>query len=167
MKSFCAALVAAGVSAASTYSVTGLTDTDITSSKPSVVVNLTSANKLTQQVTQQVVGTAIATADDYIAGLVCTTREANKFVCSFCQIKLVDADKYKAVWGSYSGTTLPTISGPTIELSSATNIGTIDGGSLATLANTAWGTTTATLTETSPDWTLDSINGTSKTTLDC
>ena len=62
---------------------------------------------------------------------------------------------------------MPSLSGTSIELSSATNIGTIDGGSLATLADTAWGTTTATLTETSPDWTLDSINGTSKTTLDC
>ena len=99
--------------------------------------------------------------------MVCTTREANKFVCSFCQVKLVDATNYKAVWGSYSATIMPTISAATIELSSATNIGTIDGGSLTTLANTAWGTTTAKLTENSANWTLDSIKGTSKTTLDC
>ena len=167
MKHFSAALLAASVSAVTKYSATGLTDTAISSSKPTVDVNLDYTNKLTQRVFQQVVGTAIATADDYIAGLVCTTREANKFVCSFCQVKLVDSSNYKAVWGSYSATIMPTISAATVELSSATNIGTIDGGSLTTLANTAWGAPTTTLNENSANWTLERIQGTSKTTLDC
>ena len=89
MKTFASALFAAGAAASTVYSVTGTTGTAMTASKVSTTLAVVSS-KLTQKQVQSVTATALATADHYIGSLLCTTQEANKFVCSLCEVAYVD-----------------------------------------------------------------------------
>merc|ERR1712037_98809 len=121
MKTFAAALFAAGV-AATTYSVAGTTGTGMTSSKVSTTLAVVST-KLTQAQTQQIVGTALGTANHYFASALCTTREASKFICSLCEVTYSDATNYTASYSNYTPTAALTLASATTELSSLTNIG--------------------------------------------
>merc|ERR1712004_395711 len=142
MKTFAAALFAAGV-AASTYSVAGTTGTGMTSSKVSTTLAVVST-KLTQAQTQQMVGTALGTATHYFASALCTTQEASKFVCSLCEVTYSDATNYTASYSAYTPTAALTLASATTELSSLTNIGSLNG-TKKTSAAVAHGTA-ATLT---------------------
>merc|ERR1712032_1565009 len=142
MKTFAAALFAAGV-AASTYSVAGTTGTGMTSSKVSTTLADVST-KLTQAQTQQIVGTALGTATHYFASALCTTREASKFICSLCEVTYSDATNYTASYSNYTPTAALTLASATTELSSLTNIGSLNG-TKKTSAAVAHGTA-ATLT---------------------
>merc|ERR1712210_194719 len=162
MKTFAAALFAAGV-AASTYSVAGTTGTGMTSSKVSTTLAVVST-KLTQ--TQQIVGTALGTATHYFASALCTTREASKFICSLCEVTYSDGTNYTASYSNYTPTAALTLASATTELSSLTNIGSLNG-TKKTSAAVAHGTA-ATLTTDATNMKLDSIKlSTDKTTLDC
>ena len=60
-----------------------------------------------------------------------------------------------------------TLANATTALSSLGNLGSANG-SVYTMANTAWGTTTATVSgETATTWAINSIKGSTKNTLDC
>ena len=84
MKTFAAALFAAVVSA-TTYSVAGTADgTEVKSSKVSVALTVVS-NKLTQKQTVNVVSKDLTKAADNVASVLCTTKEASKFACSYCE----------------------------------------------------------------------------------
>merc|ERR1712109_451052 len=108
------------------------------------------------------------TAADNIVSVLCTTREANKFVCSYCEAQYVDASNYKAIWAAYDPVKLVTLANTTTALTSLANLGTANGGSAYTMANTAWGTTTATVSgEKATTWAINSIKGSTKNTLDC
>merc|ERR1712210_315680 len=162
MKTFAAALFAAGV-AASTYSVAGTTGTGMTSSKVSTTLAVVST-KLTQ--TQQIVGTALGTATHYFASALCTTREASKFICSLCEVTYSDGTNYTASYSNYTPTAALTLASATTELSSLTNIGSLNG-TKKTSAAVAHGTA-ATLTTDATNMVLNSIKlSTDKTTLDC
>merc|ERR1712210_311227 len=162
MKTFAAALFAAGV-AASTYSVAGTTGTGMTSSKVSTTLAVVST-KLTQA--QQIVGTALGTATHYFASALCTTREASKFICSLCEVTYSDGTNYTASYSNYTPTAALTLASATTELSSLTNIGSLNG-TKKTSAAVAHGTA-ATLTTDATNMKLDSIKlSTDKTTLDC
>jgi len=164
MKTFAAALFAAGV-AASTYSVAGTTGTGMTSSKVSTTLAVVST-KLTQAQTQQIVGTALGTATHYFASALCTTREASKFICSLCEVTYSDGTNYTASYSNYTPTAALTLASATTELSSLTNIGSLNG-TKKTSAAVAHGTA-ATLTTDATNMKLDSIKlSTDKTTLDC
>merc|ERR1712037_853386 len=164
MKTFAAALFAAGV-AATTYSVAGTTGTGMTSSKVSTTLAVVST-KLTQAQTQQIVGTALGTANHYFASALCTTREASKFICSLCEVTYSDATNYTASYSNYTPTAALTLASATTELSSLTNIGSLNG-TKKTSAAVAHGTA-ATLTTDATNMKLDSIKlSTDKTTLDC
>merc|ERR1712004_305984 len=158
MKTFAAALFAAGV-AASTYSVAGTTGTGMTSSKVSTTLAVVST-KLTQAQTQQIVGTALGTANHYFASALCTTREASKFICSLCEVTYSDATNYTASYSNYTPTAALTLASATTELSSLTNIGSLNG-TKKTSAAVAHGTAATNMV-------LNSIKlSTDKTTLDC
>merc|ERR1712004_371235 len=160
MKTFAAALFAAGV-AATTYSVAGTTGTGMTSSKVSTTLAVVST-KLTQAQTQQIVGTA----NHYFASALCTTREASKLICSLCEVTYSDATNYTASYSNYTPTAALTLASATTELSSLTNIGSLNG-TKKTSAAVAHGTA-ATLTTDATNMKLDSIKlSTDKTTLDC
>merc|ERR1712156_381589 len=106
MKTFAAALFAA-VASATTYSVAGTADgTAVTSSKVSVTLAVVS-KKLTQKHMHNVVSKTLTAADNVVSVL-CTTREANKFVCSYCEAYYVDASNYKAI-NSIKGSTKNTL----------------------------------------------------------
>jgi len=167
MKTFAAALFAAVVSATS-YSATGTADgTEVKSSKVTATTAVVS-KKLTQKHVHNVVSKAQTTAGDNTVSLLCTTREAKKFVCSYCEAQYVDASNYKAIWAAYNPTEAVTLSGAaTTPITSLGKLGSADGG-VYTMANTAWGTKTAKVDgESSSTWKITSIVGTSKTTLDC
>merc|ERR1711899_223620 len=141
MKTFAAALFAA-VASATTYSVAGTADgTAVTSSKVSVTLAVVS-KKLTQKHVHNVVSKTLTTAADNIVSVLCTTREANKFVCSYCEAQYVDASNYKAIWAAYDPVKLVTLANTTTALTSLANLGAANGGSAYTMAKTAWGTTT-------------------------
>ena len=164
MKTFAAALFAASV-AATTYSVTGTTGTGMTASKVSTTLAVVST-KLTQKQTQNLVATALGTAGHTLSSILCTTQEANKFVCSLCEVAYVDATNYTASYSAYKPTALLTLANATTALSALTNIGSLNG-TKKTSANVAHGTA-ATLTTDATDMKLDSITlSTDKTTLDC
>jgi len=164
MKTFAAALFAASV-AATTYSVTGTTGTGMTASKVSTTLAVVST-KLTQKQTQNLVATALGTANHTLGSILCTTQEANKFVCSLCEVAYVDGTNYTASYSAYKPTALLTLANATTALSALTNIGSLNG-TKKTSANVAHGTA-ATLTTDATDMKLDSITlSTDKTTLDC
>ena len=164
MKTFAAALFAASV-AASTYSVTGTTGTGMTASKVSTTLAVVST-KLTQKQTQNLVATALATANHTLGSILCTTQEANKFVCSLCEVAYVDATNYTASYTAYKPTALLTRPAETTALNALTNLGSLNG-TKKTSANVAHGTA-ATLTTDATDMVLNSITlSTDKTTLDC
>ena len=164
MKTFAAALFAASV-AASTYSVTGTTGTGMTASKVSTTLAVVST-KLTQKQTQNLVATALATANHTLGSILCTTQEANKFICSLCEVAYVDATNYTASYSAYKPTALLTRPAETTALNALTNLGSING-TKKTSANVAHGTA-ATLTTDATDMVLNSITlSTDKTTLDC
>lgn len=166
MKTFAAALFAAVVSA-STYSATGTADgTAVTSSKVTVTTAVAS-KKLTQKHVHNAVAKTLTTAADNVVSVLCTTREANKFVCSYCEAQYIDATNYKAIWAAYDSTTALTLANATTVLTSLGNLGTVQG-AVYTMASTAWGTTTATVSgETAANWAITSIKGSTKNTLDC
>ena len=166
MKTFAAALFAAVVSA-TTYSVAGTADgTEVKSSKVSVALSVVS-NKLTQKQTHNVVSKDLTKAADNVASILCTTREANKFECGYCEAQYVSASNYKAIFAGYDSTKALELKNKTDALTSMTNLGTVDK-SAYTMADTAWGTTTAKVDGlTAANWKITSIKGTTKNTLDC
>ena len=84
MKTFAAALFAAVVSA-TTYSVAGTADgTSVKSSKVTVTTALAS-KKLTQKHVHNVVSKELTKAADNVVSVLCTTKEKDKFVCSYCE----------------------------------------------------------------------------------
>lgn len=84
MKTFAAALFAAVVSA-TTYTVAGTADgTAVKSSKVSVALSVVS-KKLTQKHTHNAVSKDLTKAADNVVSVLCTTREANKFACAYCE----------------------------------------------------------------------------------
>lgn len=164
MKTFAAALFAASV-AASTYSVTGTTGTGMTASKVSTTLAVVST-KLTQKQTQNLVATALGTAGHTLGSILCTTQEANKFVCSLCEVAYVDATNYTASYSAYKPTAALTRPAETTALNALTNLGSLNG-TKKTSASVAHGTA-ATLTTDATDMVLNSITlSTDKTTLDC
>ena len=166
MKTFAAALFAAVVSATS-YTATGTADgTEVKSSKVTATTAVVS-KKLTQKHVQNVVSKAQTTAGDNTVSVLCTTREASKFVCSYCEVQYVDATNYKAIWAAYNPVKAVTLANATTALTSLGELGSADGGAY-TMASTKWDSATSTVNgEKSSTWVINSIKGTSKTTLDC
>jgi len=166
MKTFAAALFAAAVSA-TTYTVKGTADgTAVTSSTVTATLAVVS-KKLTQKHVHNVVSKTLTTAADNVVSVLCTTREANKFVCSYCEAYYVSSSNYKAIWAAYDPTAAVTLASATTALTSLGNLGSANGGAY-TMASTAWGTTTATVSgESASTWVINSIKGSTKNTLDC
>lgn len=166
MKTFAAALFAAVVSA-STYSVTGTADgTKVKSSKVTVTTAVAS-KKLTQKHVHNAVSADLTTAADNVVSVLCTTREANKFVCSYCEAQYIDATNYKAIWAAYDSVKALELPNATTALTGLTNLGTVQGAAY-TMASTKWGTTTSVVNgEKADNWAITSIKGTTKNTLDC
>merc|ERR1712014_195608 len=145
MKTFAAALFAAVVSATS-YTATGTADgTEVKSSKVTAT-----------------------TAVDNTVSLLCTLRETSKSVCSYCEVQYVDATNYKAIWAAYTPVKAVTLSGAaTTPITSLGELGSADGGAY-TMANTKWDSAVSVVKdEKSSTWVINSIKGSSKTTLDC
>merc|ERR1712109_225278 len=157
MKTFAAALFAAGVSA-----VTGVTGTAMTASKVSTTTAVVS-NKLTQKQEQSVTATALATADHYIGSVLCTTHETNKFVCSLCEVVYVDGTNFKGAFSAWANTQAVVLPGATTELKSMTNMSA--NGSRTESTSTAYGSA-ASVTTSATGWSAVKVTG--KTTqLDC
>jgi len=166
MKTFAAALFAAVVSATS-YTATGTADgTAVKSSKVTVTTSVVS-KKLTQKHVHNAVSKDQTKAADNVVSVLCTTKETGKFVCSYCEAQYVSADKYKAIWAAYDSVKALELKNATDALTSMTNLGTVDKG-IYTMADTAWGTTTAKVDgESAVNWKITSIKGSTKNTLDC
>jgi len=167
MKTFAAALFAAVVSATS-YSATGTADgTEVKSSKVTATTAVVS-KKLTQKHVHNVVSKAQTTAGDNTVSLLCTLRETSKYVCSYCEVQYVDATNYKAIWAAYNPVKAVTLSGAaTTPITSLGELGSADGGAY-TMANTKWDSAVSVVKdEKSSTWVINSIKGSSKTTLDC
>ena len=162
MKTFAAALFAAGVAASTVYSVTGATGTAMTASKVSTTLVVTD-KKLTQKQEQSVTATALATADHYIGSLLCTTHETNKFVCSLCEVVYATDSNFKGAFTAFANTAAVTSPGATTELKNLGNM--TANGSRAESTATAYGNA-ASVTTAATGWSAVKVTG--KTTqLDC
>lgn len=174
MKTFAAALLFAGATAAGTsYTAAGGTTnnaTGIASSKFTALVTLTGTSLTTKNTQSVTASAALGTNGHDIASVLCTLREASKSVCSYCDVSYTaDATKYSANHGAYTyAATAPTLAAGTTALTAATNL-TI-AGALEDQADIAWGTTVASPATDAgaTGWKLNSIKAsTDKKTLDC